>query len=219
MREAWRKQAIAELISKYHIEEDKQVAELLHQHVEVAEPPSDKEEVFGDQREFVAHRMTFTPHLSLADLEDETEMLMDKYEELYFEICNQSDALCGGLQSWSGNTPLDAYLCKNGMEAVLFSTHRTEEKLREKAKKAWAGERSQYAEHIENELIPLLQTFQSRELEHRDAARNWQLLFSLSSLDAVDMCWWDAGYLEFLIDCNDLRLGRFDNTYLNLATS
>lgn len=40
-----------------------------------------------------------------------------------------------------------------------------------------------------------------------------------SSLDEVNMCWWDAGYLEFLIDIEDLKEGRFDNTYLNLATS
>lgn len=314
MREEWRKQAIAELLSKYHIEEDKQVAALLHQHVEVAmklqlvgeedysqtsnsrvagrpnlppsiawpctedgewytflaqinlgelpfspsddlpitgmlyfflgadepaynvdhrviyydgdlqrlalaEPPSDKEEVFGDQREFVAHRMTFAPHLSLADLGEDTEVLMDRYEQLYVEICDQSDALCGGLQSWAGDTHLDAYLCKNGMEAALFSTHRTEEGLREQVREAVASGQNQYAEYIKNELLPSFQTFKFRESEHREAAGNWKLLFSLSSLNAVDMCWWDAGYLEFLIDCNDLRQGRFDNTYLNLATS
>lgn len=189
------------------------------QQLTLAEPPADKEEVFGDAREFVAHSIAFTPHLSLADLEEETEALMDTYEELYDEVCNQGDGLWVGLQSWDGDTPLDAYLCKNGMEDLLYHTYKTEEELREKAKTALAGGQDQYAEHIENKLIPLLQAFKARESEHRDAAQNWKLLFSLSSLDAVDMCWWDAGYLEFLIDRNDLRQRRFDNTYVNLATS
>lgn len=314
MRERWRKQAIIELLSKYHGEEDEQVAALLHQHAEVAmrlelageedysqtgnsrvagrpdlppsiawpctedgewytflaqinlgelpftsaddlpatgmlyfflgadepaynvdhrviyyegdlqqltlaDPPADKEEVYGDEREFVAHRATFAPHLSLADLGEETEELMDKYEELYLDVCDQSDALWGGLQSWSGDTSLHAYLCRSGMEALLYNTHRTEEELREKAREALAGGQNQYAEHIENERIPLLQVFKARESEHREAARNWRLLFSLSSLDAAGMCWWDAGFLEFLIDRNDLRQRRFDNTYVNLATS
>lgn len=55
--------------------------------------------------------------------------------------------------------------------------------------------------------------------EALEAAQNWGVLFSLSSLNAANMCWWDAGYLEFLIHVEDLKKARFDNTYLNLATS
>lgn len=314
MRESWREQAIAQLLSEYHVKEDEQVSALLYQYVKVAmklhldgqedyiltgnsriagrpdlppsiawpctvdgewctflaqinlaelpfspiddlpvtgmlyfflgadepaynidhrviyydgdleqlklaEPPADKDEVFGDQREFIAHRMKFAPQLSLADFGEETEAIMDEYEDLYFELCDLSDALCGGLQTWSGDTSLDAFLCKNGMEAALYNTHSTEEELRVKVGEALANGQNQYAQYVEKELIPQFLTFKLRETEHLEAAKNWQLLFSLSSLDEVGMCWWDAGFLEFLIDCNDLKNRQFDNTYANLATS
>ncbi|KAF6602400.1 DUF1963 domain-containing protein, partial [Paenibacillus sp. EKM208P] len=47
----------------------------------------------------------------------------------------------------------------------------------------------------------------------------WHVLLSVSSLDEVGMCWWDAGYLEFLIDQRDLKNLDFSKTYVNLATS
>ena len=144
--------------------------------------PEGVEEVNADERDFVSYQIIWQPHLSLPDVREELDVLFEKYEDVYTEIYGVSDALAGGLQTWAGETQLDAYLCRNGMSERLFK----------------------YQEHTD---------------DHRQAAKRWQMLFSLSSLSDVNMCWWDAGYLEFLIDVKDLKEGRFNNTYLNLATS
>ncbi|KOY81774.1 DUF1963 domain-containing protein [Lysinibacillus macroides] len=144
--------------------------------------PEGVEEVNADERDFVSYQIIWQPHLSLPDVGEELDVLFEKYEDVYTEIYGVSDALAGGLQTWAGETQLDAYLCRNGMSERLFK----------------------YQEHTD---------------DHRQAAKSWQMLFSLSSLSDVNMCWWDAGYLEFLIDVKDLKEGRFNNTYLNLATS
>ncbi|WP_010276647.1 YwqG family protein [Paenibacillus senegalensis] len=189
------------------------------QELTLASPPEGKEEVFAEDRDFVPHRVTFRPQLSLPDMGEQSDGLLDQNEALYMEICDQSDALAGGLQSWCGDTQLDAYLCRHGMKEIMFETHRTPEQLLQKARQAMENGQEQYAEHLEHKALPLLLQFKDREKEHREAARDWQVLLSLSSLDAVNMCWWDAGFLEFLIDRNDLKRRRFDRTYLNLATS
>ncbi len=144
------------------------------------------EEVNAEERDFISHQVTWQPCLSLPDLGEDSEMLFEEYEDIYTEVCGVSDALAGGLQTWDGETQLDAYLCRNGLSAFLYNTHKMPEKLRHEA---------------------------------LEEAQNWEVLFSLSSLNAANMCWWDAGYLEFLIHVEDLKKARFDNTYLNLATS
>ncbi len=144
--------------------------------------PEGVEEVNADERDFVSYQIIWQPHLSLPDVGEDLDVLFEEYEDIYTEICGVSDALAGGLQTWAGETQLDAYLCRNGMSERLFK----------------------YQEHTDH---------------HRQAAKSWQMLFSLSSLSDVNMCWWDAGYLEFLIDIKDLKENRFNNTYLNLATS
>lgn len=148
--------------------------------------PEGLEEINGEERDFISHRVTWHPHLSLPDLGEATEILFDDYDELETEINGVSDALGGGLQTWAGDTQLDAYLCKNGLDEFLFKTSQMPKKEKEEA---------------------------------IHGAQNWQMLFSLSSLHEVNMCWWDAGYLEFLIHIDDLKEGRFNNTYVNLATS
>ncbi len=152
----------------------------------LASLPEGVEEVNAEERDFMSHRVTWQPHLSLPDLGEASEMLFEEYEDIDTEVSGVSDALAGGLQTWAGETQLDAYLCRNGLSAFLFNTHKMPKKSQQEA---------------------------------LQGAQNWQVLFSLSSLSAVNMCWWDAGYLEFLINVVDLKEGRFDNTYLNLATS
>ncbi|WP_368654206.1 DUF1963 domain-containing protein [Ornithinibacillus sp. 4-3] len=181
--------------------------------------PEGVEEVNADEREFIAHRITWQPQLSLPDLGEDSDVLLQEYEELYTEICDVSDALGGGLQTWAGETQLDAYLCRNGMAELLFQTHKTPERVDQQAVEAFTDGRDQYGMHLLEEVLPLLRKYKEHEEQHQQAAKNWQVLFSLSSVDEVNMCWWDAGYLEFLINVEDLKEGRFNNTYLNLATS
>lgn len=152
----------------------------------LASLPEGLEEINGEERDFISHRVTWHPHLSLPDLGEATEILFDDYDELEIEVYGVSDALGGGLQTWAGDTQLDAYLCKNGLDEFLFK-------------------RSQMPKKAQEDAI--------------QGAQNWQMLFSLSSLHEVNMCWWDAGYLEFLIHIDDLKEGRFNHTYVNLATS
>lgn len=171
------------------------------------------------EREFVAHRLVFGPHLSLPDLGDNNDVLSAEYDTVYEEICDVSDALFGGYQSWSGDTRMDAYLCSNQMSQLLFNTHETEERLQKKALDAYADGRTDYAQSLEETIIPMLRAFNEDKPAHRLAADQWKVLFSLSSVNEADMCWWDAGYLEFFIDAADLRDRNFSRTYLNLATS
>ncbi|WP_230199486.1 DUF1963 domain-containing protein [Bacillus ndiopicus] len=185
----------------------------------LANLPEGIEEVNADEREFVSHRITWYPHLSLPDLGEDSDVLLEEHEDIYTEVCDVSDALAGGLQTWAGETQLDAYLCRNGMSKLLFNTYKTPERLEQEAEEAFKDGRNQYAEHLEKEVLPLLCQYKEQEEHHQQSAKNWQVLFSLSSLSEVNMCWWDAGFLEFLIDIEDLKEGRFDNTYLNLATS
>lgn len=41
----------------------------------------------------------------------------------------------------------------------------------------------------------------------------WKLLISIESLDELNMCWWDAGSLEFYINEDDLEIMDFTNTH------
>ncbi|MEK5233530.1 YwqG family protein [Lysinibacillus sp. FSL K6-0232] len=185
----------------------------------LANIPEGIEEVNADERDFIAHRITWQPHLSLPDLGEDLDVLLEEHEDVYMEVCDVSDTLGGNLQTWAGDTQLDAYLCRNNMEELLFNTYKTPERVLQDMEDAIIDGRIQYANHLEKKVLPLLKQYKAQEEQHKQAAKKWQVLFSLSSLDEVNMCWWDAGYLEFLIHFKDLKEARFDNTYLNLATS
>lgn len=47
----------------------------------------------------------------------------------------------------------------------------------------------------------------------------WHLLFKLTSIEEIGMCWWDAGYLEFLIDTKCLSKLDFSKTHACIETS
>ncbi|MBU3107967.1 DUF1963 domain-containing protein [Clostridium gasigenes] len=49
--------------------------------------------------------------------------------------------------------------------------------------------------------------------------KRWHLLLKLTSIDEVKMCWWDAGYLEFLIDTKYLSKLDFSETHACIETS
>lgn len=49
--------------------------------------------------------------------------------------------------------------------------------------------------------------------------KRWHLLLKLTSIDEVGMCWWDAGYLEFLIDIKCLSKLDFSKTHACIETS
>lgn len=48
---------------------------------------------------------------------------------------------------------------------------------------------------------------------HKKEMNKWNMLFSISSFNQCNMCWGDAGYLQFLIHDDDLEIGDFSKIY------
>lgn len=59
---------------------------------------------------------------------------------------------------------------------------------------------------------------QRAKLDMREAER-WQHLLTIESADELDLCIWDAGYLQFLIERNDLKALNFAQVYAAVETS
>ncbi|GGF89010.1 hypothetical protein GCM10010912_37670 [Paenibacillus albidus] len=180
-------------------------------------PPEGREEIGAEDRDFKSYKITFKPVWTLP--EQAADLLLNDYPEAYEALEPASDTLWGQYQSWAGNTPLDAYLCRNGLQDILFGHYKTPEKIREEARAAEERGSADYAQRLLTKALPQLTEYKQNQDKHKAAAANWHLLFSVSSLDEVGMCWWDAGYLEFFIDKADLEQLDFSRTYVNLATS
>lgn len=93
------------------------------------------------------------------------------------------------------------------------------EQIRQKAHEAEGRGNLDYAQRLLTQAIPQLDEYNGNKEKHKIGAANWHVLLKISSIDEVGMCWWDAGYLEFLIDKSDLERLDFSRTYVNLATS
>lgn len=180
-------------------------------------PPEGLEEICEENREFVSHKISFESDWNLPELAK--DILMDEYPDAYDELENHSDTVWGQHEDWAGNTPLDAYLCRNGLQDILFSTHQTVDQIRQEAREAEERGSLDYAQRLLTQAIPQLNEYNGNKEKHKIAAANWHVLLKISSIDEVGMCWWDAGYLEFLIDKSDLERLDFSRTYVNLATS
>ncbi|MFT9370454.1 YwqG family protein [Paenibacillus polymyxa] len=182
-------------------------------------PPAGRVEVSVEQRDFTAYAISFHPILTLPSEGELGDILLDQYEELYELLYEHSDTVWGQHQSFAGNTRRDAYLCRNGLKGLLFNWHKSESQIHKEAEQAMHRGSTEYAEHLRSEVLPQLQEYQANRQKHDQASENWRVLLSVSSLNEVGMCWWDAGYLEFFIDQRDLKNLDFSRTYVNLATS
>ncbi|AHM63942.1 YwqG family protein [Paenibacillus polymyxa] len=182
-------------------------------------PPAGRVEVSAEQRDFTAYAISFHPILTLPSEGELGDILVDQYEELYELLYEHSDTVWGQHQSFAGNTRRDAYLCRNGLEGLLFNWHKSESQIHQEAEQAIHRGSTEYAEQLRSKVLPQLQEYQANQEKHDQASENWHVLLSVSSLNEVGMCWWDAGYLEFFIDQRDLKNLDFTRTYVNLATS
>lgn len=182
-------------------------------------PPAGRIEVSAEQRDFTAYAISFHPILTLPSEGELGDILVDQYEELYELLYEHSDTVWGQHQSFAGNTRRDAYLCRNGLEGLLFNWHKSESQIHQEAEQAMHRGGTEYAEQLRSKVLPQLQEYQANRKKHDQASENWHVLLSVSSLNEVGMCWWDAGYLEFFIDQRDLKNLDFTRTYVNLATS
>ncbi|MBE1442095.1 YwqG family protein [Paenibacillus sp. OAS669] len=181
------------------------------------EPPEGLEEIAAEYRGFVSHKISFDPVWTLP--EQVRDILMDEVPEVYDKLEHHSDTLWGQYESWAGDTPLDAYLCRNGMEDLLFKYYKTVEEVQREASEAEARGSMDYAQRLRTQVIPQLEGYLANEDKHKQGAKSWHPLLSVSSLDEAGMCWWDAGILEFFIDKSDLERLDFSRSYVNLATS
>ncbi|MGG4500699.1 YwqG family protein [Paenibacillus polymyxa] len=182
-------------------------------------PPNGKVEVCAENRDFTSYAISFQPILTLPSEGELGDILLDQYEELYELLYEHSDTVWGQHQSFAGNTRRDAYLRRNGLEGLLFNWHKSESQIHQEAEQAMHRGSTEYAEQLRSEVLPQLQEYQANREKHDQASENWHVLLSVSSLNEVGMCWWDAGYLEFFIDQRDLKNLDFTRTYVNLATS
>ncbi|MEK5404575.1 YwqG family protein [Paenibacillus sp. FSL W8-0439] len=182
-------------------------------------PPNGKVEVCAENRDFTSYAISFHPILTLPSEGELGDILVDQYEELYELLYEHSDTVWGQHQSFAGNTRRDAYLCRNGLEGLLFNWHKSESQIHQEAEQAIHRGGTEYAEQLRSKVLPQLQEYQANRKKHDQASENWHVLLSVSSLNKVGMCWWDAGYLEFFIDQRDLKNLDFTRTYVNLATS
>ncbi|AJS59567.1 DUF1963 domain-containing protein [Paenibacillus sp. IHBB 10380] len=180
-------------------------------------PPDGREEISEENRGFVSHKISFEPDWTLP--EEAMDTLMEDFPDAYDALENGGDTFWGQHQSWAGDTPLDAYLCRNGMQDILFSHHKTADQIRLEAREAEERGSLEYAQRLLTQAIPQLEEYNRNKGRHKTRTANWHVLLSISSLDEVGMCWWDAGYVEFLIDKSDLECLDFSRTYVNLATS
>lgn len=181
------------------------------------EPPEGLAEIGEEHRGFISHKIAFEPVWTLP--QQAKDILMDEYPEAYDELDGYSDTLWGQHHDWAGDTPLDAYLCRNGLNDLLFNCHKTEDRIRQEAREAEERGSRDYAQRLVTQVLPQLNEYIENKEKHQAGAANWHVLLTISSIDEAGMCWWDAGYLEFLIDKSDLERRDFSRTYVNLATS
>jgi len=74
-----------------------------------------------------------------------------------------------------------------------------------------------------NQKLSLIRDYQQEQKAYKSLVNNkdqlrkifdkWKLLISIESLDELNMCWWDAGSLEFYINEDDLKIMDFTNTH------
>lgn len=170
-------------------------------------------------REFTSYQISFNTKICIPFESEVGEILVDKYEESYHELCNSGDILWGQPETFSSNPKQDAYFCRNGLGKLMFNYYKSEEQVREEVQEAKENGNTEYAQILQNEVLPLLIDYKKDIKGHNEGIENWHLLLKLSSIDEVGMCWWDAGYLEFMINKDDLKNLNFDNAYANISSS
>lgn len=140
-------------------------------------------------------------------------------EEFTLERFEPGGTELGGLPVWwMADAREDAQLFASGLGPLLYHTHQTPAKLRrstEAARKSGDPARLAAAEERER----LLERYRADETRHRAEAKRWRWLLTLGSEADADMCWWDAGYLHFLIHQEALWMRDFHETYCCVATS
>lgn len=181
-----------------------------------AEPPAGARAIEdGSPTDFIAHQVRFAPSFVVdAGAEEELEL-----EEFTLEFLTAESTQIGGLPvSWDEDSRQDAYLLRTGFAPLLHRLHYEPDELETEAKKAWADADDEAAEALER-ATELLRAYRADETIHEARMKEWRVLFLLASHREVEMCWWDAGLLQFLVHQDDLRARSFERTYCCVSSS
>ena len=170
---------------------------------------------------FPAASLEFSKAITLPDYTFDSS-----FDDCYDDVCELREHLLesggsrlfGYPEQWAGNPALDAYLCTNGFQSIIYDTHMTLEKGRERVDRAQESGDMDQIEYMDKWFDELKKFIEKKEL-HREEAENWQVLFQISSVDECNMCWWDAGLLTYLIDTRSLVKRDFSKTYACIQTS
>ena len=170
---------------------------------------------------FTPVKLTFGTATSIPDLSEDPS-----YDDYYDDLCQLQQELIfpgecrlfGYPETWNGNPAVDAQLCANGFKEHIFDTH-----------KSLADAEKEVSESLENgdegiieyrkKWFESFKGFVKEKDEQIAQAKNWQVLFQVSSVDEANMCWWDAGLLTFMIDTTHLKKGDFYHTYACIQSS
>lgn len=182
-------------------------------------PPEGKEECSAEYRGFTGCRITFQSGICVSASSEAEEVLMDEHEDVLELFQEHQDVLWGQPETFSGDPRQDAYFMRNGLDGLLYNFYKSEEDIKKEAQEARDRGSHEYAQTLEEKVLPQLTTYLKDKESHEARMRDWHLLLKISSIDDAGMCWWDAGYLEFLIDINDLKALNFSNTYADIVTS
>ena len=180
-----------------------------------ARPPAGTGAIAPERRGFAPITVEWEPSF---EFDEDVEASLG-LEEFTLENLQASHTQLAGLPVvWSRDARREAHMIKSGLEPILFETHETPGRMARKTKNAWASgdvERAEAAERAE----AMLNEYLANRADHEAAAARWRTLMLLGSEREADMCWWDAGLLQFLVRDEDLRAGRFEDTYCCVASS
>lgn len=138
--------------------------------------------------------------------------LYDKHGDKVSSLFKTNTEVLG--HTYNGDPGINAYLCKNGLKKLLYEYHKTEQELLKEIERELENGNITKVNYLKTLIEPL-----KKYAKNKGNAEEWISLFKVESLNESDMCWWDAGILEFQININDLLKRNFSNIYACIHTS
>lgn len=175
---------------------------------------------WGDPSEWGAAPLSFRPAISLppADKLIDTESQWADFHALARELLPTETRMLGHPEQLNSDPALDAYLCRTGHADILYDPYKRPAELEREIAAAWADCDEDRAERLEAQRASR-SWFHADVSAHESASRIWRVLLQVGSHRHLDMTWWDAGVLTFLIDERDLARGDFTRTYAAIQTT
>jgi len=175
-------------------------------------PPEDLDEAMIDDRFFVAHKVKFELDKTITWNEDTKEYLQKEIGNEMFKFAIERTEIIGN--SFNQNNKNEALICMNEIENILYEFFKNEIDFIESVNQAKA-ENDDEKVKLEEQKLSSIKKY-NELLPKKD---EWQFLFQIKSNNEIEMEWWDAGLLNFLIKRSDLIDENFDEVYACISTS